>query len=475
MAAVAPRQAFALVAIALSVTVAAAPLTNEVKPRGGLLALNVDAEAHHEDLSRHELQHNLRGNSSLSPPPTGTLLLALALVISVLANLAQSWMKGDGTDSKTMKARVRGLQVSMMLEKMRASRDKSEVAALKSQLSREDVLQKEDDKLVATLKATLVEEEGMLAAEESDVAAKEKKIFAEQKELINALNATKNDSEKAEIKKRQEDAKKRQEQCLKQHDDIIKRQEQLKRQKEISKMQEGELVKQRELHGKLEIEERRLVAHEAKLVSKQSQLSADSEKDKQTMASLQKQRDLIKRQQDQIKKEREVSLKKQEELKQQKELSALQREKLKGLDEARSKNIEKILRRGNVHVDMQTQQIKVLKPLPFKPILVTANMKAPPAAAFEDSASANAVLSDLAELLSYIRKAVILVEEHTSGGTLAISDIGFQIATERAELVVQMLVSKGVNAARLEYRGVPGTMGDNEFTTKLVTLSWGYN
>jgi outer membrane protein OmpA-like peptidoglycan-associated protein len=466
-----PRQAFAVFAIAMSVALAVAPpLSREDRPQTIFLAASTV-----HDSSNHQVQ----SNSGMPPPPNGTMLLAIGLILSVLGNLAQSFMYQDGgTAAGKLKARIRGLQVSLMLEKMKASRDKSEVDALKAQLSREDMMRKEDERLKAQLKATLAEEENMLATEKKSILAEEKKLASQLKDLDKAQQAAqsaRDSSRSAEVKRQQDELKKQQVDLKKQLDNIVKKQEELQRYKEVSVLQERELAKQRELHGKLEAEERRLVAHEAKLMTKQAQLSANSEKDRQTMADLQKQHALIRRQQEQIKKEREVSLKKQEDLKQMKELSTLQRERLQGLDNDRSQNIEKVLKRGNVHVDVNKQQIKLLKALPFKPILVTKDQKVAPPAVFEDPALANTILTDLAELLSYIRKAVVLVEGHTAGGTLAVSEIGFQIATERAELVVQTLKSKGVNPARLEYRGLPGTMGKNEFAVELVTLSWAFN
>merc|ERR1719161_1165015 len=106
--------------------------------------------------------------------------------------------------------------------------------------------------------------------------------------------------------------------------------------------------------------------------------------------------------------------------------------------------------------------------------MVKTGMKSPPAAEFQDPDKAREVLGDLALILGYVSKAVVLIEGHTAGGAAAVSDIGYEIASDRAEKVVEMLVAIGVPPHRLESKGKPGSLGDNKFDTKIVTLSWGF-
>lgn len=138
--------------------------------------------------------------------------------------------------------------------------------------------------------------------------------------------------------------------------------------------------------------------------------------------------------------------------------------------------IEDVHRRGKVFVDLEARTFKILKTIQFKEVLVTQQMMkdcAVPPAEYEDPTFAMAVLGDLALLLSYIKKATVLIEGHTAGGTAAMDDVGFVIASERAEKVVDSLISLGIPEYRLESKGMPGLLGDNTADTKIVTLFWG--
>lgn len=151
-----------------------------------------------------------------------------------------------------------------------------------------------------------------------------------------------------------------------------------------------------------------------------------------------------------------------------------QRAIIKAIDAETKSLIEAVLRRNKVHVDLGKQAFRIVEPIIFKPVFATKEMQEAPAAEFEDVSKAMEVLGDFAMLLEYLPQSVVLVEGHTSGGSAALTNLGFQIAAERAEKVVAALISLGVPDYRLDAKGRPGIMGDNQFDTKIVTLSWGH-
>lgn len=151
---------------------------------------------------------------------------------------------------------------------------------------------------------------------------------------------------------------------------------------------------------------------------------------------------------------------------------AKQQETIKGLAKNDKRLIDEVISRGKVSVDLDKKLFKIVEPIMFKSVRVPPTMKHAPPAEFEDPDAAKEVLSDLAEILKTVTKPRLLIEGHTAGGQKAVSDIGFEIACERAEKVVKTLVSLGVAQDRLESKGKPGLLGDNKFDTKIVTLSW---
>jgi len=156
---------------------------------------------------------------------------------------------------------------------------------------------------------------------------------------------------------------------------------------------------------------------------------------------------------------------------------AKQQEQLKSMVKKDKQLIDNVLSRGKVHVDLDKQLFKILEPIAFKKIVVKESMKHAPPAEFEDADAATEVLKDLAEIIRILIEGKtssprLLIEGHTAGGAKAVSDIGFEIACARAEKVTKTLVSLGVEADRLESKGKPGLLGDNNFDTKIVTLSW---
>jgi len=151
---------------------------------------------------------------------------------------------------------------------------------------------------------------------------------------------------------------------------------------------------------------------------------------------------------------------------------AAQQAKLQSLAQADKKLIGQINARNKVMVDMDKKLFKIVEPIEFKSVRVLPSMKHAPPAEFANPSAANEVLSDLAEILKTVTQPRLMIEGHTGGGQKAVSDIGFEIACERAEKVVKTLVSLGVSKERLESKGKPGLLGDNKFDTKIITLSW---
>lgn len=153
---------------------------------------------------------------------------------------------------------------------------------------------------------------------------------------------------------------------------------------------------------------------------------------------------------------------------------ARQQAEIRALDAETQKLIEEVSQRKRVHVDLETKQFRILEPIEFKACHITASMQHAPPAEFADPDAATAVLVDLAMLLNYVTNAIVLIEGHTAGGTNAVNNLGFEIASERAEKVVEVLLAHGVAEHRLESKGKPGILGDNRFDVKVVTLSWSH-
>jgi len=151
---------------------------------------------------------------------------------------------------------------------------------------------------------------------------------------------------------------------------------------------------------------------------------------------------------------------------------AKQQAEIQGLARKDKQLVDQIISRNRVTVDLDKKIFKIVEPIEFKAIHVTASTKHAPPAEFANPDAANEVLSDLAEILKTVTQPRLMIEGHTAGGSRAVSDIGFEIACERAEKVVKTLVALGVSKDRLESKGKPGLLGDNKFDTKIITLSW---
>lgn len=180
----------------------------------------------------------------------------------------------------------------------------------------------------------------------------------------------------------------------------------------------------------------------------------------------------IKAEKDRLAREAELEKAQQAQLAADRAKMAKQQEKIKGLAREDKVLVDQIIARNKVSVDLDKKIFKIVEPIEFKSVRVMPTMKHAPPAEFADADAANEVLSDLAQILQTITKPRLLIEGHTAGGSKAVSDIGFEIACERAEKVVKTLVSLGVSKERLESKGKPGLLGDNKFDTKIITLSW---
>jgi flagellar motor protein MotB len=201
---------------------------------------------------------------------------------------------------------------------------------------------------------------------------------------------------------------------------------------------------------------------EAKKRALKEQLAQDQER---ARAELAKKKEMLAREQDVLKAQQAA-------IDADKATIAKQREKIKGLAREDKSLIDQILQRNKVSVDLDKKIFKIVEPIEFKSVHVKPGMKHAPPAEFSDPQAAQEVLSDLAQILEKVTEPRLMIEGHTAGGSKAVSDIGFEIACERAEKVVQTLVKLGVPKCRLESKGKPGLLGDNKFDTKIITLSW---
>lgn len=161
------------------------------------------------------------------------------------------------------------------------------------------------------------------------------------------------------------------------------------------------------------------------------------------------------------------------ELKAERAVIAKQKRELKFLSAEDKALIAQIANKKRIFVDLEKKIFRFVEPIEFVAEYITPDMDEAPPAEYKNPPLAREIIGDLAQVLNYVKKAIILVEGHTSGGEKAMNHIGFQIASERAEKVVETLVELGVDPKRLEAKGRPGLLGDNQPDVKLVTLSWG--
>jgi len=208
------------------------------------------------------------------------------------------------------------------------------------------------------------------------------------------------------------------------------------------------------------------------LLEEKNKQGTSKEKEMALKAMLSKEQDLAAMEKELREAESEVAAGAKE-LKAQRAMIATQKAEIKFLSAVDQSAIKEICNKGKVHVDLEKQIFKFTEPIVFKAEYITPDMEEAPPAEFDNPAAAKDIIGDLAAILNYVKKAVILVEGHTSGGEQAMTPIGFQIASERAEKVKDTLVELGVSRNRLEAKGLPGLLGDNKPDVKLVTLSWG--
>lgn len=113
--------------------------------------------------------------------------------------------------------------------------------------------------------------------------------------------------------------------------------------------------------------------------------------------------------------------------------------------------------RGNVQVNFDTGDVKLLRPISFQP----RTTKDTPVATFTQPEIANSICQDLAEVMKLF-DCPIEVEGHTKGGE---GEFWQTLANERARVVVQKMVEFGAPANKITSRGRPGTLGLNETRT----------
>lgn len=116
--------------------------------------------------------------------------------------------------------------------------------------------------------------------------------------------------------------------------------------------------------------------------------------------------------------------------------------------------LQSIQSRGNILVD--GSRIEVLKQIPFAP----RRLKDAPTAELSDPGAAKPIFDDIAAACQHLGEKVI-VEGHTKGGT---TKFWQELADNRARLVGQALIDRGVDPTHLTTRGLPGTRGLNKVT-----------
>lgn len=207
-------------------------------------------------------------------------------------------------------------------------------------------------------------------------------------------------------------------------------------------------------------------------MNKEAQAQNEGVRKRALKAQLAQERERALVETERLKREQDALRAQQAAIEADKKIIAKQQETIKGLAREDKKLIDEIISRNKVNVDLEKKTFRIVEPIEFKSVYVKSSMRHAPPAEFADPDAATEVLGDLAKILEKVTEPRLLIEGHTAGGAKAVSDIGFEIACERAEKVVNTLVSLGVPKHRLESKGKPGLLGDNKFDTKIITLSW---
>lgn len=161
----------------------------------------------------------------------------------------------------------------------------------------------------------------------------------------------------------------------------------------------------------------------------------------------------------------------QAELDAEKRTKALNQMQLKGLATEDKALIKRINSRKKVSYDPDTNLFKIVDPIDFVHVRVKPTQTTAPPAEFANPDAAHEVISDLAEILKTMKQTRCRIEGHTEGGdSAAKSAIGKSIAENRAEKVVKELVSMGISRNRLDFRGKPGSTGDNRADIKIIAI-----
>lgn len=113
--------------------------------------------------------------------------------------------------------------------------------------------------------------------------------------------------------------------------------------------------------------------------------------------------------------------------------------------------------RGNIQVNFDTGDVRLLRPITFQP----RTTKDTPTAIFTQPDLANAICQDLSEVMKLF-DCPIQVEGHTKGGE---SEFWQTLADARARVVVGKMVEFGADRDKITSCGRPGNLGLNETRT----------
>eukprot|EP00747_Dinoflagellata_sp_TGD_P188746 gnl/TRDRNA2_/TRDRNA2_48162_c0_seq1.p1 gnl/TRDRNA2_/TRDRNA2_48162_c0~~gnl/TRDRNA2_/TRDRNA2_48162_c0_seq1.p1 ORF type:complete len:257 (+),score=47.00 gnl/TRDRNA2_/TRDRNA2_48162_c0_seq1:39-773(+) len=117
------------------------------------------------------------------------------------------------------------------------------------------------------------------------------------------------------------------------------------------------------------------------------------------------------------------------------------------------RRVREIESHGNIRVDLNTGRVDVIREIMFVPRQTTQD----PHAEFADPRTAGGVLDDIAAVASIFGDKVN-IEGHTRGGE---SDFWQALADDRARLVGEELMTRGIDRSLLYTKGFPGKRGLN--------------
>jgi len=121
------------------------------------------------------------------------------------------------------------------------------------------------------------------------------------------------------------------------------------------------------------------------------------------------------------------------------------------------RDLHKIESRGNVQVDFNKGEIRLVNPITFVP----RTTRDEPTAEFSKPDAAHNICQDLAEVMNLFN-CPAEVEGHTKGGE---SEFWQTLADDRAHVVVEKIIEHGGDGAKMSSVGKPGKRGMNESKT----------